>query len=86
MLASHEAVPRGDTSMQCFESRVLHRMRRYGEGTPRCNVSNHVYLKAKDISQMVFDPTYPELGMGTFKNCEWKNFYGNVKEAITVDA
>jgi hypothetical protein len=31
---------------------------------------------------MVFDPTYPEIDMGVFKICDWREFYGNVKEVI----
>ena len=35
---------------------------------------------------MVFDPTYPELDMTVFKECDWKDFYGNVKEALPPNA
>ena len=35
---------------------------------------------------MVFDPTYPEIDMSQFKECDWKSFYGNVKEAIPLNA
>jgi hypothetical protein len=34
----------------------------------------------------VFDPTYPHVDMSDFKICDWKNFYGNVEEAIPTDA
>jgi hypothetical protein len=44
------------------------------------------YLKIKHNSRMVFDPTYPKVDMNDFKDCDWKNFYGNVKEAIPLDA
>ena len=44
----------------------------------------HVYafLKQKDNSRMVFDPTYPTSNMSDFKQCDWGQFYGNVKEAM----
>eukprot|EP00978_Attheya_sp_CCMP212_P045428 scaffold346221_cov59-Attheya_sp.AAC.1 len=35
---------------------------------------------------MVFDPSYPEIDQRSFKDCEWKNFYGDVKEAISTNA
>jgi hypothetical protein len=44
------------------------------------------HLKIKHNSRMVFDPTYPTIDMNDFKECDWKNFYGNVKEAIPTDA
>jgi hypothetical protein len=44
------------------------------------------YLKTKHNSRMVFDPTYPHVDMSDFKICDWKNFYGNVEEAIPTDA
>jgi hypothetical protein len=40
------------------------------------------YLKVKHNSRMVFDPTYPDIKEDDFKKCDWKNFYGDVKEAI----
>jgi hypothetical protein len=44
------------------------------------------YLKTKHNSKMVFDPTYPHVDMSDFKICDWKNFYGDVEEAIPTDA
>jgi hypothetical protein len=44
------------------------------------------HVKVKHNSRMVFDPTYPSIDMSDFKQCDWKNFYGNVKEAIPPDA
>ena len=35
---------------------------------------------------MVFDPTYPEINMTVFKEFNWKEFYGNVKEALPPNA
>ena len=31
---------------------------------------------------MAFDPTYPEIDMSQFQDCNWKSFYGEVKEPI----
>jgi hypothetical protein len=45
------------------------------------------YLKIKHKSQMVFDPSYPDIDMTHFKECNsWKPFYGDVKEAIPENA
>jgi hypothetical protein len=35
---------------------------------------------------MTFDPTYPEINMSDFKECDWKAFYGDVKEVIPPKA
>lgn len=40
------------------------------------------YLNCKHNSRMIFDPTYPEIDMRAFKECDWKHFYGSIKEAI----
>ena len=44
------------------------------------------YLRNKHNSRMVFDPTYPEIDMSVFKECDWKEFYGEVSEAIPPNA
>jgi hypothetical protein len=44
------------------------------------------HLKCRHNARMAFDPCYPEIDMSVFKICDWKNFYGNLKEAIPVDA
>jgi hypothetical protein len=44
------------------------------------------YLDKKHNSRIVFDPTYPEIGMGSFKVCGWKKFYGDVKQATLPNA
>jgi transposase len=46
----------------------------------------YAYLDKKHNSRMVFDPTYPEVDMGSFKECDWKEFYGDVKEAVPPHA
>jgi hypothetical protein len=44
------------------------------------------YLKSKHNARNVFDPTYPEIDETTFLSNDWKNFYGDVKEAIPINA
>jgi hypothetical protein len=44
------------------------------------------YIEKKHNSRVVFDPTYPEIDMRDFKECDWKSFYGDVKEAIPPNA
>ena len=44
------------------------------------------YLKWKHNTRMVFDPTYPMIDMADFKQRDWANFYGDVKEAIPPNA
>ena len=46
----------------------------------------YAYLKNKHNSRLVFDPTYPEIDMSIFKECDWKHFYGDIKEAIPLNA
>jgi hypothetical protein len=40
------------------------------------------YLDNKHNSRMVFDPSYPQIKLSTFKECDWKEFYGDVGEPI----
>ena len=35
---------------------------------------------------MIFDPTYPQIDEGVFKEVDWKEFYGNVTEPIPPNA
>jgi hypothetical protein len=44
------------------------------------------FLKIKYNSRMCFDPTVPVCNERAFKNCNWKQFYGDVKEAIPSNA
>ena len=44
------------------------------------------YLKTKHNSRMIFDPTYPDINENDFKDCDWKDFYGNVKEPLPPNA
>jgi hypothetical protein len=44
------------------------------------------YLKKKQNSRMVFDPTFPEIDQSLFEHHDWDRYYGDVKEAIPIDA
>ena len=44
------------------------------------------YLKKKHNTRMVFDPTYPDIDMTKFEECDWKPFYDNVEEALPPNA
>ncbi len=44
------------------------------------------YLDKKHNARIVFDPTYPVVDMSSFKECDWRQYYGNVKEAIPPNA
>jgi hypothetical protein len=44
------------------------------------------WLKHKHGSPMVFDPTYPQINMSSVKECDWKEFYGDIQEPIPGDA
>jgi hypothetical protein len=44
------------------------------------------YLKAKYNSRMAFDPTVPYVDETSFQECDWKDFYGDVREAIPTNA
>ena len=46
----------------------------------------YAYLKGRHNSRMAFDPTYADIDESVFLKCDWKNFYGEVKEAIPPDA
>ncbi|KAI2504635.1 Reverse transcriptase (RNA-dependent DNA polymerase) [Fragilaria crotonensis] len=46
----------------------------------------YAYLEKKHNARIVFDPTYPEIDMTVFKECDWKNYYGNVTEATPPNA
>ena len=51
------------------------------------NVSHiFAYLKIKHNSRMVFDPSYPDIDIFSFKECNWKNSYPTAKEAIPNNA
>ena len=45
-----------------------------------------VFLKLKYNSRLAFDPTYPEIDESDFIKRDWKQFYGDVKEAIPPNA
>ena len=44
------------------------------------------YLKIRHNCRMVFDPRYPDINFEQFPKADWKEFYGDVKEAIPSNA
>src|SRR6476620_3784201 len=44
------------------------------------------YLKKRHNSRMIFDPSYPDVGVGDFQEHDWKHFYGDVHEALPPNA
>ena len=44
------------------------------------------YLKKKYNLRLALDPTYPAINMGDLKEHNWKQFYGEVKEAAPLNA
>ena len=46
----------------------------------------YAYLKKRHNSHIVLDPTYLNEPQGEFIECNWREFYGNVKEPIPPNA
>jgi hypothetical protein len=44
------------------------------------------YLGLHHNTRVVFDPTYPSVGVGTFIKTDWKSMHGDVKEMIPSNA
>ena len=44
------------------------------------------HLGDKHNARLVLDPTYPEINLKDFIECDWKSYYGNVEEAIPPNA
>jgi hypothetical protein len=43
------------------------------------------YLRLKHNTRLVFDPTYPNINLDSFRKYDWTKFYGDVTEAIPTD-
>ena len=44
------------------------------------------YLAGKHNTRLVMDPTYPTIDMSQFKECDWRDFYGDIREPIPPKA
>ena len=33
----------------------------------------------------VLDPSYPDIDMSVFHDCDWRQYYGDVKEPLPLD-
>jgi hypothetical protein len=75
----------GRVDMICEVSKLASHMALPREGHLEAVFHIFGYLKGKHGSRMVYDPTYPSIDMSVFKQCDWSEFYGNVKEAIPTD-
>ena len=42
----------------------------------------YAYLALKHNTRLVMDPTYPIIDIATFKECDWREFYGDAREPI----
>jgi hypothetical protein len=45
----------------------------------------YMHIKKKHNSRIVFDSTYPKIDTSSFLECNWKDFYGNVQEAVPLN-
>ena len=43
------------------------------------------YLKKPHSYALVFDPSYPDVNIGTFPKHDCKKFYGDVRDSMTPD-
>ena len=60
---------------------VLHR-----EGHLDSAVHVMAYVGQRYNSRLVYDSLYPEIYHNVFKECDWFEFYRDVKEAISINA
>ena len=44
------------------------------------------HVKNNHNARMIFDPMYPEINYEDFKDCDWTDFYGDVKEPLPLNA
>ena len=44
------------------------------------------YLCAKHNTRLALDPSYPDINKSQLLQCDWKEFYGDVREAVSPDA
>ena len=56
------------------------------EGNLEAVLHAFAFLRQKYNSSILFDPTYPIINMNDFKECNWKDFYGYLNEAIPPNA
>jgi hypothetical protein len=49
------------------------------------HIMSYLNLSQKQNTRLIFDPTYSKIDMGQFPQYNWREFYGNVEEAIPVD-
>ena len=47
---------------------------------------HHKHLNSHHNSAMAFDPTCPDIDHNSFLECDWKDFHGEVEEALPPNA
>jgi len=57
-----------------------------GEGHLLAVYHVFAYIKKHHNSHLVFDPSYPDIDRSIFMEHDWKEYYGNVQEAIPPNA
>ena len=75
----------GRTDIACEVSKLSSHLALPREGHLDAVFHVFAHLKLHHNSRMVFDPSYPQIH-GEFHDHDWKGFYGDVKEAIPLDA
>jgi hypothetical protein len=55
------------------------------EGHLKAAIHVMAYLNAKHNSRLVCDPMYPDIDQSSFHKYDWKEFYGDVTEALPLD-
>eukprot|EP00934_Nitzschia_sp_Nitz4_P008127 Nitzschia sp. Nitz4//scaffold260_size33533//228//6137//NITZ4_007876-RA/size33533-snap-gene-0.41-mRNA-1//-1//CDS//3329544674//8117//frame0 len=56
------------------------------EGHMEAALRIFAYLKNKHNARVIFDPSYPVIDDSKFQKCDWRHFYGDVKEPIPLNA
>jgi hypothetical protein len=75
----------GQVNMITEVSKLASHMAMPREGHLQAMLHISSYLKKKHGLRMVFDPSYPDIDHTIFKECDWQEFYGDVKEAILAN-
>ena len=81
----HLIIELGQVDIQTEESMLASQMALPHEGHLDVIFRVFGYLKTKHNSELVLDPSYPEINHNDFFDNDWTSMYGNVKEAIPPD-
>ena len=56
------------------------------EGHLEAAVHIITHIRERYNYRLVYDPSYPEIDHNSFKECDWSEYYRNVKVVIPVNA